>query len=490
MTRDQIQTIGLEKIKKMSVLMITGYAAIVIAAIIGITAFIVTKYDELTKEKVSSMTSTLNVQLKLNLEAYLSRMETIGTLAYSVDNAYSYDASDPSNDEYEAINTEKQIASDLSSLCLMENFVDYGIVYANNKTIGKVSNGTIKLFGDKLYTELSTMITRSRTHDGWFTGYKGDYERIYYVKKMNDNIIFLISFYTAELDSVFENPENLSDMEIRLTDRNYKVIYSSVKGDNSGTVIPENLLDDIKNKDMVVINGRENLSTVNAINGDWYIVCSIPTKVILKEAIDIRKYIYLFAGLVALIAVCAGALFVRRMADPIGTVTSGLSDEISEDGFENVLGRRFFRDKADNLMKKNSDQTYGVVLVAINNFDDIIEKFYPSFPEKQKGRMITILKEVFSDAECIGRVGENSFSVLLKNSGKDEEAFRILSESRAKDACDKFRQSEYTSTMGLLELTADSAAAIGKGDFRETYYKAYTALCASVKSGHNVSSVM
>ena len=165
MTRDQIQTIGLEKIKKMSVLMITGYAAIVIAAIIGITAFIVTKYDELTKEKVSSMTSTLNVQLKLNLEAYLSRMETIGTLAYSVDNAYSYDASDPSNDEYEAINTEKQIASDLSSLCLMENFVDYGIVYANNKTIGKVSNGTIKLFGDKLYTELSTMITRSRTHD-------------------------------------------------------------------------------------------------------------------------------------------------------------------------------------------------------------------------------------------------------------------------------------------------------------------------------------
>jgi hypothetical protein len=44
--------------------------------------------------------------------------------------------------------------------------------------------------------------------------------------------------------------------------------------------------------------------------------------------------------------------------------------------------------------------------------------------------------------------------------------------------------------MGLLELTADSAAAFGKGDFRETYYKAYAALCASVKNGHNVSSVM
>lgn len=104
--------------------------------------------------------------------------------------------------------------------------------------------------------------------------------------------------------------------------------------------------------------------------------------------------------------------------------------------------------------------------------------------------MITILKEVFSDAECIGRIGENSFSVLLKNNEKDEETFRSDSESRAKDVCNKFRESEYTSTMGLLELTADSAAAFGKGDFRETYYKAYAALCASVKNGHNVSSVM
>ncbi len=130
MTRDQIQAQGLEKIRKMSKLMIIGFAVIVMAAIIAITAFTVSRYDELTKAKVGSMTSTLNVQLKLNLESYLSRMETIGTLAYSVDNAYSYDASDASNDEYEAINTEKQIAADLGKLCLMENFVDYGIVYA------------------------------------------------------------------------------------------------------------------------------------------------------------------------------------------------------------------------------------------------------------------------------------------------------------------------------------------------------------------------
>ena len=174
MTRDEIQAQSLEKIKRLSVWMIVGYAVIVVIAILGITMFTVNKYDNVLKDKVSDMTSALNVQLKLNLDSYLSRMETTGTLAFSVDNAYTYDATDPNNDEYEAINTEKQISDDLMSLCLMENFVDYGIVYSNNHTIGKVSNGTTELFGENLYTDLSGMITRERTHDGWYTGYGSD----------------------------------------------------------------------------------------------------------------------------------------------------------------------------------------------------------------------------------------------------------------------------------------------------------------------------
>lgn len=482
MTRDQIQSQGLEKIKKMSLLMIIGFAVIVISAIIAITAFTVNKYDELTKAKVSSMTSTLNVQLKLNLEGYLSRMETIGTLAYSVDNAYSYDATDPSNDEYEAINTEKQIAADLGKLCLMENFVDYGIVYANNSTVGKISNGTIKLFGDKLYTDLSAMVTRDRTHDGWNTGYNGDYERIYYVKQMQNNAVLVISFYTEEPDTVFENPENLSDMEIRLADRSYKMIYSSVKDDISGETIPAKLLEDIRDKDMMVINGSENLSTVNAVNDDWYIACSIPTNVILKEAVDIKKYIYIAAGIAAILAAVVGALFVKRMADPVGTVTSGLSKEISEDGYENVLGRRFFRDKADNLMKKEPEQNYGLVLVTINNYVEILEKFDPEFAESQITRLVETIQEVFSDAECIGRISDNTFSVLIKNIDQDKDGFRLLTKSRAEDLCEMFKDNEYTNTMGSFDITASSGVSAGSGDYQAIYNRAFIALSNAIGS--------
>ena len=487
MTRDQIQAQGLVKIKRMSFFMILGYAVIVIAAVLGITVFAVTKYDDLTKDKVSTMTSTLNVQLRLNLDNYLNRMEKVATLAYSVDNAYTYDATDPTNDEYDSINTEKQIADGLSSLCLMENFVDYGIVYANNHTVGKISNGSVKLFGDSLYTDLTAMISRARTHDGWSTGYNGDYERIYYVKQMNENAVFVISFYTAELETVFDNPENLSDMSIRLTDKTYNIIYSSEAEDMAGNTIPADILADIDGKDMAVVSGNDNLSTINSTNGDWYIICSIPTQIILKEAVDMRKYIYLAAAFAALIAIVAGAVFVKRMADPVGTVTGSLSEEISEDGFENILGSRFFRDKADNVISKSSDkQSYAVIIASINNFLELLTVFDREFVDTQIARMVNITKAVCPDCECIGRVAENSFAILMKSNTSRDDTFRSLVVSHSVDICDMYRQKEKTPNAETYELSASTGASIGTGAFQEIYDKAYLALCESEKSGKGI----
>ena len=224
---------SLKKIRGLQLSMIIGYAVIIIAVICVVTNLAVKKTDAVLKNKVISMTSSLNVQMKLNMDSYISRMETIGTLAFGTPEAYTYDATDPDNDEYEALNTEKAITDKLYSLCIMDNFCDYGIVYRNNRTVGKISNGTSSLMGDTMYEELSSMITRQRTHDGWCAGYKGDLKRIYYVKRVHDNAVLVMSFYTSELESVFDNPETLADMDIRLVDSDYDILYSSRDGQTS-----------------------------------------------------------------------------------------------------------------------------------------------------------------------------------------------------------------------------------------------------------------
>lgn len=492
MTRDQIQANSLERIKKMNLFMIIGYAAIIIVAVLGITLFAVNRYNKVIKNKVGSMTSSLNSQLIINLDSYLKRMETVGTLAYAVDNAYTYNAADPSNDEYEAINTEKQISDDLMSLCLMENFVDYGLVYSNNHTVGKVSNGTTALFGDNLYTDLSAMITRSRSRDGWYTGYNNDYERIYYVKQFNDNTLFVISFYTAELDRVFENPDNLDTMTIRLTDSSYKTIYSSDKAE-LGSIIPVEILNEIQGLDSAVVSDSDNLSTVGISSGGWYVISSIPTKIILKEAVDTRRFMYGAGIIAALIAIAAGTLFIRRAADPVGTITAGLSDEISEDGFEGVLSNRYFRDKNDNIIKGAGNTMYALIMTDVDDFMNIVNGLGREGANAQLLRLVTIIREVFPNYETFGRLSEDSFAILIKAETTDTEVFHTEVVNRCVDLCDTYAQKERKPTMGIINITTSVGATIfpeGGLTYQELYDKAANALRSSKKTGKGKFTIL
>ena len=107
---------SLKNIRRIQVSMIIGYALIVILAVSIVTQLAVRKTDTVLKNKVISLTSSLGVQMKLNMESYISRMETIGTLAFGEESAYTYDATDPDNDEYESIGKEKLITDKLFSL--------------------------------------------------------------------------------------------------------------------------------------------------------------------------------------------------------------------------------------------------------------------------------------------------------------------------------------------------------------------------------------
>ena len=324
--RRQNRIVGLMRLRRLRVTMTIWYSILVALAIAGITVFALTNHERSVKTQASTLMSSLNVQLKLNLDSYISRMESVGTLAFSVDNAYTYDATDPSNDEYESINTEKQISDQLYSLCMLENFVDYGIVYSNNHTVGKVSNGTTGLFGNELYNDLVANIQRERTGDGWFTGYQENYDRIYYVKRIHDNAVLVLSFYTTELESVFDNPETMNDMAIRLVDRNYNIIYSS-EADELGNHLDSGIESKIADIGSAALMDSETLLTVNDSNVGWRIICSIPTDIILADSNRSRTYLIIAAAVAALIAMLIGGMFTFRLTNPIRLITENFSSE-------------------------------------------------------------------------------------------------------------------------------------------------------------------
>ena len=278
-----------DKIRQIKLIMIIGHALIVIVAAIFMASFTIRKNDMVLKSKVSDLTYALNVQMKLNINTYLSKLESISTLVFGTEEAVSYYSSDENADQYEALNTEKLISDKLYDLCIMENYVDFFIVYSDDHTVGKVSNGTTKLYGDNLYNDMEQTVTKTRSRDGWSTGYNDDFRRIYYVKRVNDNALLVVSFCASELENVFVRPDDMRDTTVRLVNEDHYIMYSSESGE-TGTKLPAEILDRIGNSTSASFIDDDYLITINTCADSWYVICSAPTKIILAERNIIIKY--------------------------------------------------------------------------------------------------------------------------------------------------------------------------------------------------------
>ena len=475
---------SLKYISRVRFLILAVYAVIVFLTLILFSFMSVRKSNTLLKDKVINLTSSLNIQMKLNLESYMSRMETIATLAFGEKLAYTYDATDPDNDEFEALNTEKIITDKLFSLCIMENFVDYGIVYSNNRTVGKISNGTSTLFGDTLYTELAGMIEKTEDNSTWFTGYKDSFKRIYYVKRVHENAILFISFYSDELNEVFDNPETLSDMNIYLVNQQYNILYSK-QGNEVGNKLPSHIISLIDGKNDGSYMNNDYLVSVNRCE-DWYVVCSIPTRIILKETTDIRNYIFLGAIFGAILAFAAGFFISTFIMKPVAGMVADLDDKANQDRLTGLLNKTAFEDLVssclDNTLKTEKK---ALLIFDIDDFKNVNDTLGHAAGDRMLREMAAVLSSVFTSDDYIGRIGGDEFCVLVNyNPAKDENYEEFIAEK-----CDSFINSFIDNAVSK-ELDYKVSASVGISlspkdgrDFSTLYKASDKALYESKKSG-------
>ena len=477
---------SLKNIRNVQILMILGYAVIVIAALVIVSRLAIDKNDEVMKDQAVNLTSSLNVQMKLNMDSYLSRMETIATLAFGEESSYTYDATDPNNDEFEAINTEKVITDRLYSLCIMENFVDYGIVYRNNRTVGKISNGTATLFGDKIFTELSSMITRPRTNDGWSTGYQNDFKRIYYVKQVHDNAVLVISFYASELDAVFDNPESLKDMKIRLVNSSYDMIYSE-DSNEIGRALPDEIKTRVKGRSSAAVMDDEYLVSVNSC-GDWFVVCSIPSESLLGEKTEITKFIYITEFIAAVIAVLGGFAFSYRLIKPIKRIVTTLDAKASVDLLTGVFNKLSFEEYAGNALSNSLEsEMHALIILDIDNFKGVNDTLGHAYGDSVLKKTGEILRETFSEDDYLGRIGGDEFCVLVNTRFDDSGKFRQYVREKCEELCEKYHNN-YTGKDNGYKISASIGAAFSPESgtsFAELYSAVDKALYRSKKAGRD-----
>lgn len=90
-----------------------------------------------------------NTQLQIsNLNQYLGRIEDTAALLFSDDIYCEYDATKEGQDAFEKIQQETAIEKRLQDINILQNFSDFGIVYADDSSLGSISNTTLELFPD------------------------------------------------------------------------------------------------------------------------------------------------------------------------------------------------------------------------------------------------------------------------------------------------------------------------------------------------------
>lgn len=489
MTEKQIDSS--KSIKKLKITMIFVYALIIVLVTVFVSTFAFNKTDEILKTKVSSMTSALNVQMKLNMDSYLSRIETTSALVFAAEEVHLYDATIENADGYEALSTEKIISDKLFDICIMENFVDFGIVYSNNHVIGKISNGTKELFGEALYTDLSSFINRKRTHDGWYTGYNDNYKRIYYVKRVNENAVLAVSVYSSELEGIFEHPGGLGDVSIRLAESNSMVIYSSEE-DESGKALTKEIHSRINDRTAAAFIDDQYLITVNSCGDEWKIICSVPTEIILKEKNDVKLFIIIIGCIVALIAIAISIVLSLKIYTPVGDMVSSLNKKAQIDLLTGVMNKRSFEERVDIILKNSlPGSRYAIILLDVDNFKGVNDTLGHAYGDKVLANIGDILRKVFRAEDISGRLGGDEFCVCINATCiNDNEVIKAV-EMKCSQLCDEFHNN-YTGSDNSYKISASIGAAIcpihGKS-FGELYACADKALYKSKNSGKDTFTI-
>lgn len=481
-----------ENIKRFKFAMILYYAIIIIGITVFISVSTITKTDNVLKKQVSELTFDLNVQMKMNIDSYLSRVENLAALVFAEKEVYIYDATDPENDEYEALNTENAISDRLYNLCLMENFVDFSIIYSNNHIVGKLSNNTKDLFGDKLYEDLSAIINRERTHDGWLVGYNGNYNRVYYVKRINDNAVLVTSFYATELESVFEHPGGIEDITICLVDEDGVMIYSSEDGE-TGTEIDRGISKRIDGYDSAALMDNDYLIAANLCGDHWRVISSVPTKLILKETNYVQIYILSIGTAAAIVAIVLSIILSFGVSSSVDKTFTSLDRKAHVDQLTGVFNKRAFETKVDTVLKHAGDSGgYALILIDIDNFKSVNDTYGHAFGDTFLAGVGEIMRNTFRAEDGLGRLGGDEFCVFMNLSNAKTDSERIdlvskkceeLSLAFGNQRFEEHEQFRGSASLGVALYPSHGAS------FDDLYKKADSALYISKKNGKNTFAI-
>lgn len=441
-----------------------------------------------TEDKISYFVAADAHQMELNVNNYLNNVQQVTALLFSNKDYYMYDATDPSLSDYQKIQYETAIQNRIVDLGMMNNFCDFGIVYASDNTTGWISQVTNQMFKDGgIYAYFASAIPSDNLkQDAWLINVQGNTERIYYAKRLNTNAICVVSFYISELENVLAVPNELSDMSVRLVTGDDYVIYST-NDEEQSKQMDAAISDIIGDHVGITAINNEYLITSNSLSNGWKVVCSIPTSAIMADQVSATKNLVITVVLITILAVLILLLITSRLNNSVKGVVDDLDYKARNDQMTGLLNKVTFRNLTeDDLESYNGKQAIAFLMFDLDNFKGVNDMAGHKLGDEVIKRMADILREVFDEeGTLIGRIGGDEFAVYRSFHDIDRDASEKQIHDMTMTLYDRFAE-EFKEENEKYHLSVSSGILVtGPGEYKfdDLYQKTDVALYISKRNG-------
>ena len=460
-------------------------AAVVVTA--GTISFIVTKQAvDNMRSKIVNLISSNNQQLEYNVDNYLMGIEDTVALFFADDQLCEYDATDDSLDEFTKIQQDAAIQDRISDLGVFDNFTDFGVVYSNDKSVGWLSNTTLQAFPDGgIYTYFTGHISDEKTMSGWFFDYAKSPDRLFYVKKLNENAVIVTSFYSRELSSVINLSQDMRDMRVCLINDSDEVMYSN-NAKYVGKNIEVNLSSAVDDSGYQTMSGGYVISMAHCSNG-WRVVSYISESEIFKEVERLILYSFVATLVLALVVVITGRIVLKRIYNPVSGVLEELKQKAEYDQLTGLMNKASFGEVVRSHLESKSDKVVHVfVMMDMDNFKNVNDTLGHGEGDTVLSRSAELFTRMLGADSVIGRVGGDEFAVYRQFTGwtldnvrkKMEFELKLLNEDFDINVARKYSTCKLSLSAGVYAVDGEDIS-----DYDSMMKKADAALYSSKRNG-------
>ncbi len=429
-------------------------AAMILAALIG-TAYIYVAFRRLGTQKIAVHNEALAMRLAEAVDAFCDNTETDCTQVFKHPDIMDFDPVMNNYPEYESARLKNEIRDKLLELAAGKSYNDYFLFFSdpsdpeNNQTIGKVSASADDFIGKGTLEKFRALMGDS--HDIWLFSPSGTSRKIYYLRRINDHSVFVLSCYIDELEPlVLPNKMNENkEINVALTDANGIVILTDMSTEKTGIMISKDYSERFESSDETV-TASDFIGTSVAVRCGWKII------VVSRDVISVSEHSAILGGvsvmLVAVIAFCilvgfAATASISRaeIERPENEFTDPISGRLNEYGLDEKI--------SDRIETSLIGSTYAFIIIGIKDYNTIRQTVSLSFRRSLVEKLVAVSESFFAERRfIIGRISGDKLVMFVDFSEFD----LFKSQDKLKKECTALSR-EFT------DFTADSESSLKLG---------------------------